>query len=167
MLQLVNDQYVDTLPISDVYEKAARGLVKELNDPYSELFTPKELQATSTRRPADATAGSACSSIADPVTKFVKVETVYPNTPAENGGVREGDLIVRVDTQSTLGWTINQVSDSLTGTPGTKVRVTFRRPGVSDPIVGAFHSRADPHPGGSVHALDREQHRLHPASGLQ
>ena len=43
---------------------------------------------------------------------------------------RAFDLIIRVDTQSTLGWSINQVSDSLTGTPGTKVKVSFRRPGV-------------------------------------
>ena len=42
VLQLVDQRYVDTLPLSDVYEKAARGLVKELNDPYSELFTPKD-----------------------------------------------------------------------------------------------------------------------------
>ena len=64
--------------------------------------------------------------------------TVYPNTPAENGGVREGDLIVKVDSVSTRGWTINQVSDSLTGTPGTKVKVTFVRPGVAEPIHGTF-----------------------------
>ncbi|HEY4304041.1 MAG TPA: S41 family peptidase [Gemmatimonadaceae bacterium] len=137
VLQLVNVKYVDTLPLSDVYEKAARGLVKELNDPYSELYTPKEYTSFNTKT-GGRYGGLGMAIVADPVTKFVRVETVYPNTPAENGGVREGDLIVRVDTQSTLGWTINQVSDSLTGNPGTKVRVTFRRPGINEPIVGAF-----------------------------
>ena len=137
VLSLVNDRYVDTLPLSDVYEKAARGLVKELNDPYSELYTPKELKTFNTRT-GGRYGGLGMAIVADPVTKFVRVDAVYPNTPAENGGVREGDLIIRVDTQSTLGWTINQVSDSLTGTPGTKVRVTFRRPGVAEPIVGSF-----------------------------
>jgi carboxyl-terminal processing protease len=137
VLQLVNVKYVDTLPISDVYEKAARGLVKELNDPYSELYTPKEYTNFNTKT-GGRYGGLGMAIVADPVSKFVKVETVYPNTPAENGGVREGDLIIRVDTQSTLGWSINQVSDSLTGTPGTKVRVTFRRPGIGDPIVGSF-----------------------------
>ncbi len=137
VLSLVNDRYVDTIPLSDVYEKAARGLIKELNDPYSELYTPKELKQFNTRT-GGRYGGLGMAIVADPVSKFVKVDAVYPNTPAENGGVREGDLIIRVDTQSTLGWTINQVSDSLTGTPGTKVRVTFRRPGVPDPIVGAF-----------------------------
>jgi carboxyl-terminal processing protease len=49
VLQLVNVKYVDTLPLSDVYEKAARGLVKELNDPYSELYTPKEYNNFNTK----------------------------------------------------------------------------------------------------------------------
>ena len=48
-MSLVSDRYVDTLPTSDVYEKAARGLVKELNDPYSELFTPKDLKQFNSR----------------------------------------------------------------------------------------------------------------------
>ena len=43
VLQLVNRRYVDSIDAAALYEKAARGMVKELNDPYSELFTPKEL----------------------------------------------------------------------------------------------------------------------------
>jgi len=136
VLSLVNDRYVDTLPLSDVYEKAARGLVKELNDPYSELYTPKELKQFNTKT-GGRYGGLGMAIVNDP-SHYVKVDAVYPNTPAENGGVREGDFIVKVDTQSTAGWNINQVSDSLTGTPGTKVKVTFRRPGVAEPIVGSF-----------------------------
>ena len=49
VMSLVNDRYVDTLPASDVYEKAARGLVRELNDPYSELLTPKDLKQFNSR----------------------------------------------------------------------------------------------------------------------
>ena len=45
VMSLVSDRYVDTLPTRDVYEKAARGLVRELNDPYSELLTPKRSEA--------------------------------------------------------------------------------------------------------------------------
>jgi carboxyl-terminal processing protease len=111
--------------------------VKELNDPYSELYTPRDYK-TFNSRTGGRYGGLGMAIILDPATKFVKVETVYPDTPAENGGVREGDLIIKVDTQSTFGWSLNQVSDSLTGTPGTKVQVSFRRPGVSEPIVGDF-----------------------------
>lgn len=137
VLGLVNDRYVDTLPLSDVYEKAARGLVKELNDPYSELFTPRDLKQFNSRT-GGRYGGLGMLIEQDPTSKVIRIVTVYPNTPAENGGVREGDLIVRVDTMSTRGWTINQVSDSLTGAVGTKVKVTFARPGVAEPITGTF-----------------------------
>src|SRR5688572_3436184 len=44
VLTFVALRYVDTLDAQALYEKAARGLVKELNDPYTELFTPKQLE---------------------------------------------------------------------------------------------------------------------------
>ncbi|HEU4787400.1 MAG TPA: S41 family peptidase [Gemmatimonadaceae bacterium] len=137
VMSLVNDRYVDTIPLSDVYEKAASGLVKELNDPYSELLTPRDLKQFNSRT-GGRYGGLGMLIEEDPQLHVIRVVTVYPNTPAENGGVREGDLIARVDSASTRGWTINQVSDSLTGTPGTKVRVTFARPGVTQPIEGTF-----------------------------
>src|SRR5919199_5407180 len=43
VMELVNTRFVDTVGASALYEKAARGLVKELNDPYTELFTPKQI----------------------------------------------------------------------------------------------------------------------------
>ena len=39
---LIETRYVDSLKDNQVFEKAARGMVRELNDPYSELLTPKE-----------------------------------------------------------------------------------------------------------------------------
>lgn len=137
VMTLVNDRYVDTLPMSDVYAKAATGLVKELNDPYSELLTPKDMKQFSSRT-GGRYGGLGMLIEPDADSKMVRVLTVYPNSPAEAGGVREGDLIARVDTLSTRGWTINQVSDSLTGTPGTKVKVSFARPGVTSLISATF-----------------------------
>lgn len=137
VMTLVNDRYVDTLQMSDVYAKAATGLVKELNDPYSELLTPKDLKQFSSRT-GGRYGGLGMLIEPDADSKMVRVVTVYPNSPAEAGGVREGDLIARVDTLSTRGWTINQVSDSLTGAPGTKVKVSFARPGVGALINGTF-----------------------------
>ena len=44
---LVTRRFVDSLPTCEVYERAARGLVEELGDPYSELLSPKQLAAFS------------------------------------------------------------------------------------------------------------------------
>src|SRR5438046_1426331 len=64
----------------------------------------------------------------------ITISKVYRNTPAEAAGVHEGDRILQVDTLSTRGWSLSQVSDYLTGTPGTNVNVRFGRPGVGSPI---------------------------------
>src|SRR3970282_1020259 len=43
VLDLVNSRFVDSVNAADLYEKAARGLVTQLQDPYSELMSPRQL----------------------------------------------------------------------------------------------------------------------------
>jgi carboxyl-terminal processing protease len=131
VISLVSERFVDTLPQGDIYEKAARGLVRELNDPYTELMSPKELKQFSTR--TGGRYGGLGMQI-EPRDQQIVVSRVFPNTPAERNGVREGDRIIGVDTASTRGWSTQQASDVLTGTPGTRVHVKFSRPGVAEPI---------------------------------
>ena len=141
VMGLVSQRFVDTVDAPALYEKAARGLVKELNDPYSELFTPKQIADFS--RQTNGRYGGVGMEITEQAT-FVTVARVFPNTPAENAGIQEGDRIVQIDTQSTRGWKTQQVSNILLGTPGTKVKVTFQRPGVAAPIPINF-TRAEVH----------------------
>ena len=135
VMGLVAQRFVDTVGAGALYERAARGLVKELNDPYSELFTPKQI-ADFSRTTNGRYAGIGMEIQPPPTaqTGFVSVSRVFPNTPAEGAGVQEGDRIVQIDTQATRGWSTQQVSNTLIGTPGTRVTVTFQRPGVATPI---------------------------------
>jgi carboxyl-terminal processing protease len=135
VLSLVNDRFVDTLGAPALYEKAAQGLVRELNDPYSELLTPKRDSEFSRR--TGGRYGGIGMTIED-VGGSVIVSKVFPHTPAEEAGVAAGDRIVQIETAPTTGWTLVQVSDSLIGTPGTKVSVRFSRTGVTDPIALHF-----------------------------
>jgi C-terminal processing protease CtpA/Prc len=43
VLDLVQSRYVDSVDEAALYEKAARGLVNQLQDPYSELLTPRQV----------------------------------------------------------------------------------------------------------------------------
>ncbi|HJX76014.1 MAG TPA: hypothetical protein VJ247_06625, partial [Gaiella sp.] len=45
VLTLVSGRYVDSLDAGALYEKAARGLVREIEDPYAALYSPEELRA--------------------------------------------------------------------------------------------------------------------------
>lgn len=131
----VSERYVDSLSANQLYEKAAKGLVSQLNDPYSELLTPKDVKEF-TRNTGGRYAGVGMQ-IEDHNGQIV-VARVFPGSPAEGGGVQEGDVILFVDTASTRGWKLQQVSNNLLGTPGTKVKVRFGRPGIGEPIPLEF-----------------------------
>ncbi|MFN8582515.1 MAG: S41 family peptidase, partial [Gemmatimonadaceae bacterium] len=136
VLDLVSSRFVDSVDANDLYEKAARGLISQLQDPYSELMSPKQLQGFNTNTAGRY--GGIGMRIEEQSNKGVTIVQVFHNTPAERAGIREGDLIVGIDTLSTRGWSSRRVADSLTGPPGSKVSVTFARPGVPDPIKASF-----------------------------
>ena len=135
VLGYVSDRFVDTVDTGALYEKAARGLVHELHDPYTVLMSPKELQ--SFQRTTGGRYGGVGMQIEDQQ-GLITVSRVFPHTPAEDAGILEGDRIIQIDTQSTRGWKLQQVSNTLIGTPGTKVNVKFGRPGVTEPIQVRF-----------------------------
>ena len=100
VLGLVSQRFVDTVSSAALYEKAAKGLVKELNDPYSELFSPKEL-ASFSRQTNGKYAGIGMQ--IEKQGESITISKVFPHTPAEAAGVRDGDRILSVDTLSTHG----------------------------------------------------------------
>jgi carboxyl-terminal processing protease len=135
VFSFVQTRFVDQVSTQDLYEKAARGLVEELNDPYSELLAPKDLKRFQAQ--TGGKYGGVGMQIEDQQ-GWITVSTVFPHTPAERQGVRVGDRIVFADSLAVRGWSLSQTSDYITGTPGTKVTVTFARPGVTEPIKMTF-----------------------------
>ncbi|MBL0939014.1 MAG: S41 family peptidase [Gemmatimonadaceae bacterium] len=141
VLTFVALRYVDTLDAQQLYERAARGLVKELNDPYTELFTPKQLEEFSRNTNGRyAGIGMEISKIGD----YVTVNKVFPNSPAEQGGVLEGDKIAVIDTVNSRGFNTQQVQNKLLGPIGSPVTVQFLRVGVAQPVKLSF-KRAEIH----------------------
>ncbi len=136
VLDLVESRFVDSVDAAMLYEKAARGLVSQLQDPYSELFSPKQLAQFNTTTAGRY--GGLGMQIEEQPGKGVVVSKVFPHTPAEAAGAREGDIFVAIDTLSMRGWSSARVADSLRGVPGSKVSVTFARPSVPEPIKSTF-----------------------------
>ena len=139
VISIVANRYVDSLQGGAIFEKAAHGLVRELNDPYSELLAPK--QNDEFNRSVGGRYGGVGMLLEEQKTTgttSVVVSRVFPHTPAEEGGVREGDRLTQVDTLSVVDTKIDKVSDALRGIAGTTVRVTFARPGVAEPVRLSF-----------------------------
>lgn len=138
VLSLVGERYVDSIGTRELYERAARGLVEELRDPYSELYTPAQLEAFNT-----STGGfyGGVGMLIEDQEGTIIISRVYPHTPAEEAGIREGDRIIGVDTSATRGWRLDQVSGALRGQPGSKVKARFQRPGVAQAFEVEFTRR--------------------------
>ncbi len=57
----------------------------------------------------------------------VRVVTPIDGTPAQRAGMRRGDIIRKVDGNSTVGFTLDQAVDNITGPLDTKVKLTIER----------------------------------------
>eukprot|EP00581_Thalassiosira_minuscula_P017433 CAMPEP_0183731034 /NCGR_PEP_ID=MMETSP0737-20130205/34188_1 /TAXON_ID=385413 /ORGANISM="Thalassiosira miniscula, Strain CCMP1093" /LENGTH=765 /DNA_ID=CAMNT_0025963661 /DNA_START=392 /DNA_END=2689 /DNA_ORIENTATION=- len=51
---------------------------------------------------------------------------------AYDAGLRVGDEILEIDDQSVVGVSLERVRELLTGVPGTKVKLSFKRPGIKE-----------------------------------
>src|SRR5690606_25739224 len=105
--------------------------LEQINDPYAALYSPKQLQDFT------ATTGGRYGGIGMLVEEqegHTVVSRIFPNTPAAEAGVLEGDRIVGVDSVSTVGWRMAAVTERLKGVPGTTVQVSFARPNVPSKI---------------------------------
>jgi carboxyl-terminal processing protease len=139
VVSLVSRTYVDSIAASDIMARAAKGLVKELHEPFTELFSPKESEEFA--RGTNGRYGGTGMLLADDESRIVTVMRVFPNTPAEEAGVMEGDRILSISDTSVLDWGTTKVSDRLRGTPGSKVTVAFGRADVPQSIKFTFTRR--------------------------
>jgi len=139
VLSLVSRQYVDSLNNNELLARAARGLVKELHDPYTELFTPRESDEFA--RGTNGRYGGTGMLLGEDDDHVISVQRVFPSTPADDAGVREGDRVSAIADTATAGWGLTKVSDRLRGSPGSKVTVSFMRQGVPAPIRLTFTRR--------------------------
>lgn len=122
----VTAAYVDSLPPAVLYERAAEGLLKSLDDPYTVLLQGADYEGLQ-----ETTSGnfSGIGIQIDVRDGWITVVAPLPETPAERAGIGTGDRIVEVDGQATEGWNSDAALRHLRGVAGTKVKVGVRHPG--------------------------------------
>ena len=108
------------------------GAMAEL-DPFSSIIWPDEVGDF--RRSTDGNFTGVGVQITLNEMRELEVVTPLSGTPASRAGMRAGDIIRKVDGENTLGITLNQAVDRITGPKGTPVELTVERPGVEEPII--------------------------------
>jgi carboxyl-terminal processing protease len=127
----VNAYYVDSIGETDLYDRATRGMLEQLKDPYSVLLTGDDYKALTEQTSGNYAGLGIQIDVRD---GWITVVAPLPDTPAERAGVATGDQIIEVDGKNTEGWKNDQAVKALRGDAGSKVTITVRRSGVADPI---------------------------------
>jgi carboxyl-terminal processing protease len=127
----VSTYFVDSLGETDLYQKATRGMLEQLKDPYSVLLTGDDYKALTEQTSGNYAGLGIQIDVRD---GWITVVAPLPETPAERAGIETGDQIIEVDGKSTEGWKNDQAVKALRGEPGSRVGITIRRAGITDPI---------------------------------
>ena len=121
LLHIIDDQYVDTVNINDLVEKAMPQILSEL-DPHSVYIGAKDVQS------ANDDLSSSFSGVGIEFTireDTIHVQNVIGNGPAERAGVIAGDKIVSIDDKPFVGKIVTTTESMrrLKGPKDTKVKL--------------------------------------------
>lgn len=124
--------YVDSIDAEKSINTAIAAMLNDI-DPYTEYF-PASQQEDITMMTSGEYAGIG-SVILEKPGKGVFISEPYEGSPAQVAGLRPGDRIIMVDSDSVTTWHSAQVSEKLKGQAGTTVKVVVSRPYVADSIL--------------------------------
>ncbi|PSN19763.1 peptidase S41 [filamentous cyanobacterium CCP5] len=150
--QIVQDEYVDgsfnhvdweatrqTL-LSRQYtsRESAYGALREalgqLNDPYTRFLDPREYAELSEQTSGEVS-GIGLQLQRNTTDNSVIISEVVADSPADQAGLRSGEVLLVIDGQATTRLTISDIFQRLRGEAGTQVTVTVSREGVQRTVV--------------------------------
>ena len=110
---------------------AIRGIVDELNDPYTVYLDPAAYQLTQTT--FQGTFSGIGATVAMREGKIIVISPM-PGSPAQQAGIQAGDVILAVDGLSTANMSVEEAVLRVRGKEGTPVTLTVQHPGQTTPV---------------------------------
>lgn len=120
--------YEDEIKQEDLQDMSLKGYVAGLGDPYSVYYDKEETEDLLASTEGKY-AGIGALMAQDQETLEITVQEVYEDTPAEEAGMKKGDVLLSVDGEDVTGMSLSDVVDLVKGEEDTKVSVTVRRDG--------------------------------------
>jgi len=126
---IIDSTYLEADKIDEekVMYETIKGYFRGLGDEYTEFFTPDEWKEFLQDALGDFVGiGIYMSTNED---GNVVVVTPIEGSPAEAVGIKAGDIIIKVNGESVLGQSTDEVSNKVKGEEGTEVQITVARDG--------------------------------------
>lgn len=122
---LIKAESLYDLDNQKLVEGATAGVVSSLNDPYSQYLSPAKWNELKLQLKAEfGGIGVYIVQLNDG-----RLVTVAPikGTPAEKAGIKNGDVIIKINGQSTLNMNQDDAVQRMRGEPGTQLELTVYR----------------------------------------
>jgi carboxyl-terminal processing protease len=129
-LKAVEDVYVGDVESERVIYSAITGMLQTL-DPHSSFMDPRAYAQTRERQEGRYYGLGITIQV---INGDVNIASVFEESPAHEAGLRRGDVIARIETEDTKGWTSEQTVGRLKGPRGTFVNISLRRAGYENLI---------------------------------
>ncbi|MFN2530154.1 MAG: S41 family peptidase [Pyrinomonadaceae bacterium] len=142
VLQHIQSDYVDEPNMDKVRAGALRGLAYGL-DPYSTYLTAEQVREYNENgRDNQVGIGAELSQVAS----YLYVIAPMKGSPADQAGVRAGDIIEYIDGKATRDISLYDAKQLLNGAPGSEVKLRILRANTSPQVIsvkrGAFRAPA-------------------------
>ena len=122
---LKSEYYID-LDDSKLIEGAIDGMIKATEDEHTMFFNKEEKESFETSLAGSYYGiGAQITSVEEEIT----IVRVFDNSPAKNAGLKEGDIIAKVDGEDVKGWDVNDVASKLKSDKNPKATIIIRRDG--------------------------------------
>lgn len=122
----INIYYYEDFTKENLEESLYKGLVEGLNDPYSVYYTKEEYEDMMVSTTGTYYGiGAGLSQNMD--TMIVTITKVYRGTPAEEAGLKNGDIIISVEDLDATSMEVSELVQHIRGEAGTKVHMTIYR----------------------------------------
>ncbi len=132
VLQKVEGTFFKPVDAAALEEGAIRGMLAGLDDPYTAYFDPEEYANLLVHTQGSY---SGVGIVVEMRFGFVTVVSTFKESPAEQAGVRPGDVIVAVDEEGVQGKSLDQVVTRIKGPEGTEVNLRLYRPASGSKVM--------------------------------
>lgn len=126
----INENYVEDVSSEELVDAAIAG-IRNILDPHTAYFSPKDYEDLKVSTEGEFGGLGIQIGIRD---QILTVVSPLAGTPAHRMGMRAGDKIIKIDSITTQGITIDEAVEHLRGKPGSPVKLTLLREGLLEPI---------------------------------
>lgn len=108
----LTDKFYKKIDEGKLVDRAIKGMLEYLGEPYTEYM--EEEQTTGFNEQLNGTyEGIGVEMTTNPLTKEIFVKRIFPNSPAEEAGVKAGDVFLKVNGVDVKEMDINQMSEQI------------------------------------------------------